>query len=142
MVGSRLLTVCVCVFCFDDCNSKSLTTVVVPWVGVPEPIKKVFADFPHLAIHNIHHNSVPVAEMTLSLMLSCAKNSTQLHQAMLSGKWLPGFFDESIKPLSLTKKRATILGFGELGQAIAKQCRAFDMHLVCVLCLYCVFTFN
>lgn len=111
---------------------ESLKALVIPWAGVSDPTRKLLLEhFPSLPVHNIHHNAVTVAELTLTLMLCCAKSVLTLHRTMADGRWLPGHRDESLPPIfALHGKRVLVVGYGAVGREIARRCEAFGMRVV------------
>ena len=43
----------------DLAASTSLKAVIVPWAGVPKQTRELLRDFPHVTLHNLHHNAAP-----------------------------------------------------------------------------------
>ena len=60
--------------------SPNLHTVIVPWAGVPESTRQLMADYPQIAVHNLHYNAAPTAEMAMTLLLAAAKLDPGTHQ--------------------------------------------------------------
>src|SRR2546430_15152214 len=54
--------------------SPALRALIIPWVGVPAPTRRLLQDFPNIAVHNIHHNTIPVSEMAITLLLAASKS--------------------------------------------------------------------
>ncbi|MEO1288024.1 MAG: hydroxyacid dehydrogenase, partial [Chloroflexota bacterium] len=54
--------------------SPNLNTLLIPFAGVPAVTKERMADYPQIAIHNLHHNAPPTAEMALALLMAVARN--------------------------------------------------------------------
>ncbi|WP_273128661.1 2-hydroxyacid dehydrogenase family protein [Bacillus weihaiensis] len=68
------------------------------------------------------------AELTLGLILSLARRITEgdnLCRTTGFNGWAPLFF----LGRELTKKKLGIVGFGNIGQAVAKRAKAFDMEI-------------
>lgn len=108
-----------------------LQAMVIPFAGVPSPTSKILADFPDLAVHNIHHNAVPVAEMTVALYLAVARKLLWGDQTMRNGRWLPGYYaSDKATSISAYRKKALILGYGAIGREVAVRCQAFGMQVM------------
>jgi len=69
--------------------------------------------------------TVSVAEHTVALILACAKNLIQIHQSTATGQWRIGLLG-----LELQNKNLGIVGFGRIGQAVAKIMKGFEMNLL------------
>ncbi|MCA9975085.1 MAG: hypothetical protein KC413_05020, partial [Anaerolineales bacterium] len=37
--------------------SPKLQSLIVPWAGVPDPTRDLMANYPHITVHNLHHNA-------------------------------------------------------------------------------------
>ena len=73
-------------------------------------------------------NSVSVAEHVMTMMLTLSKNIFASDKLTKSGSFeskgqLPDFFE-------LYQKKIFILGFGRIGQALAKRCLGFEMKVM------------
>lgn len=66
----------------------------------------------------------PVADSTLAYILCFARKTLQMDKAMKEGVWkkIPGF--------SLREKTLGIIGFGNIGKAVAKRASAFGMTIL------------
>jgi phosphoglycerate dehydrogenase-like enzyme len=106
-----------------------LRAIIVPWAGLPAKLAELAAQHPHLTIHNLHHNAVPVAETALALLLAAAKQIQPLDQAIRRGDWTvrDQRWDQS---LLLQGKTALILGYGAIGRKLAVYCQALGMRLL------------
>src|SRR4051794_5946150 len=71
-------------------------------------------------------NSVAAAEHTLALALSLFRNVPQAHGALVDGRWDRAKF----KGAELYGKTIGIVGFGRIGQLVAKRAQAFEMDVV------------
>lgn len=67
-----------------------------------------------------------VAEHTLGLMLSLAREIPHADQAMHEGVWLKGKLTGS----ELSGKTLGIIGFGRIGSAVAERAKAFGMRIL------------
>ncbi|MHA2424203.1 MAG: hydroxyacid dehydrogenase, partial [Candidatus Thorarchaeota archaeon] len=70
--------------------------------------------------------TVSVAEMVFSLMFSLARNVTQADSSMKGERWEK----KKLKGTELWEKTLGIIGFGRIGQEVAKRARAFDMKVI------------
>jgi D-3-phosphoglycerate dehydrogenase len=71
-------------------------------------------------------NSVAAAEHTLALMLALARNVPQAHGSLTRGAWeRPSF-----KGTELYGKTLGVIGFGRIGQLVAKRAQGFGMEVV------------
>lgn len=70
--------------------------------------------------------SVSVAEHTLGLMLALARHIPQSHISVHKGEWNRKAFEGT----ELFGKTLGIIGFGRIGQEVAKRASAFGMHVV------------
>jgi len=108
--------------------SPNLKALVIPWAGLPASTRELALTFPHIAVHNLHHNSRAVAEMTMALLLSAAKFIVPMDRALRACDWRPRY---GLNPaVMLEAKTAVILGYGAIGQRVAKLCRALGMHVL------------
>jgi len=106
-----------------------LQALIIPWAGLPVPTRDLMAEFPHITVHNIHHNEVPVAELTLALLLAVAKYIVPFDQALRQGDWSPRY-RQPVPTQLLAGKTALILGYGAIGQRIGRLCHALDMRVL------------
>jgi D-3-phosphoglycerate dehydrogenase len=72
-------------------------------------------------------NAVAVAELTLGLMLSLLRKIPAAHNMVSSGKWVdPTDAYFHMRGSELWRKTVGIVGFGAIGQQVAKRLTAFD----------------
>jgi phosphoglycerate dehydrogenase-like enzyme len=111
--------------------SPNLYALIIPWAGLPEVTRELMRDFPHIAVHNLHHNAAPVAEMAVALMLAAAKLVVPLDQALRAYDWTPRYHHPH-PTILLEGKTALILGYGAIGQRVAHLCRALGMKVMAI----------
>ena len=70
--------------------------------------------------------TVAVAELTMGLMLSLVREIPRADTALKSGKWLK----KELEGAELYEKTLGIIGYGRIGQTVAKRAIAFDMRIV------------
>jgi D-3-phosphoglycerate dehydrogenase len=71
-------------------------------------------------------NSVAAAEHTLALMLSLFRNVPQAHGTLVDGRWDRAKF----KGAELYGKTLGVIGFGRIGQLVAKRAQSFEMDVL------------
>jgi D-3-phosphoglycerate dehydrogenase len=71
-------------------------------------------------------NSIAAAEHTLAMVLALCRNVPQAHASLIAGRWERSRFGGS----ELYGKTLGVVGFGRIGQLVAKRAQAFDMHVV------------
>jgi D-3-phosphoglycerate dehydrogenase / 2-oxoglutarate reductase len=71
-------------------------------------------------------NSVAAAEHTLALALALFRNVPQAHRSLVEGRWERGRF----KGAELYGKTLGVIGFGRIGQLVAKRAQGFEMAVV------------
>jgi D-3-phosphoglycerate dehydrogenase len=71
-------------------------------------------------------NSVAAAEHTLALALALFRNVPQAHGSLVAGRWDRAKY----KGAELYGKTLGVIGFGRIGQLVAKRAQSFDMDVV------------
>ena len=71
-------------------------------------------------------NSVAAAEHTMALMLALFRNVPQAHASLVEGRWDRSKF----KGAELYGKTLGVIGFGRIGQLVAKRAQGFEMDIV------------
>jgi phosphoglycerate dehydrogenase-like enzyme len=107
--------------------SPHLRALIVPWAGIPETTRQLMRDYQNVAVHNLHHNALPVAEHALALLLAAAKFIVPMDRALRNHDWRPRY--EANPSILLEGKTALILGYGAIGQKLAQFCRGLDMEV-------------
>lgn len=69
-------------------------------------------------------NSGAVADLTFGLMLALARQIIPAHHSTQAGGW------DRFTGVELTGRTLGLVGFGRIGQAVARRARAFDMRVV------------
>jgi len=70
--------------------------------------------------------TVSVAELTLGLMLSLIRGFPKADSGLKSGEWLK----KELVGTELYQKTLGVIGFGNIGEAVARRALAFDMHVI------------
>ncbi len=71
-------------------------------------------------------NSVAAAEHTLALALALFRNVPQAHATLVAGEWARSRFGGN----ELYKKTLGVIGFGRIGQLVARRALSFDMEVL------------
>ena len=71
-------------------------------------------------------NSVAAAEHTMALALALARNVPQAHGSLVAGEWARSRYGGN----ELYGKTLGVVGFGRIGQLVAKRALAFDMEVL------------
>jgi phosphoglycerate dehydrogenase-like enzyme len=108
--------------------SPQLRTLIIPWAGLPEETKALLEAFPGLTVHNLHYNTAPVAEMAFGLLLAAAKRIVPMDRALRRDDWRPRY--APVPSVLLEGKTALILGYGSIGQRVARLCKAAGMYVI------------
>lgn len=110
--------------------SPNLQALIVPWAGIPESTRQLMYEFPAVAVHNLHHNALPVAEHALALLLAAAKFLVPMDRALRDADWRPRY--EPNPSLLLAGKTALVLGHGAIGRRVAALCRGLGMDVIAI----------
>jgi len=70
--------------------------------------------------------TVSVAELTLGLMLSLIRGIPKADSGMKAGNWLK----KQLRGTELYQKTLGVIGFGHIGESVAKRAMAFDMRVI------------
>lgn len=108
--------------------SPNLKAVIVPWAGIPKKTREILKKYPNISLHNLHHNNFNTAELGLTLLLAAAKDLIPLDQKLRENNWRPRY--DPTKAIALRGRTALILGFGEIGQALASYCLSLGMKVI------------
>jgi D-3-phosphoglycerate dehydrogenase len=71
-------------------------------------------------------NSVAAAEHTLALMLALFRDVPQAHRSLVEGRWDRSKF----KGAEIYGKTLGVVGFGRIGQLVAKRAQSFEMEVL------------
>lgn len=108
--------------------SPNLHTLVIPWAGLPAVTRERLKNYPHIAVHNLHHNAITTAESALMLMLTAAKRIIPIDRAFRKNDWRLRYGPS--EAVYLHGKTVLILGFGSIGQHVGRVCQAMGMRVI------------
>ena len=108
-------------------QSPNLRALIIPWAGIPTGTRKLMEEYPEIAVHNLHHNAVPTAELALTLLLAAAKKVLVYDRALRSNDWRLRYQPDDT--ILLQGKQALILGYGEIGRRIARVLQALNIEV-------------
>jgi D-3-phosphoglycerate dehydrogenase len=81
--------------------------------------------------HARGRNTIAVAELTLGLMLSLARNIPQAHHLVSGGGWRdPALGYRSLRGREIAGSTVGIIGFGQIGREVATKCSALGANVV------------
>lgn len=110
-----------------------LRLLQVPGAGLDRVDRAALPAGAHLA--NVYGHEVGIAEYVMGAMIALTRSFARIDASLREGRWESQFaVDAPPPPLwpELAGKTLGILGFGHIGQAIARRAAAFDM-LVCAI---------
>ena len=105
--------------------SDALERVIIPYAGVPARTRTLLRERPHLALHNLHHNAAPTAELAVALMLAALKRIVPYDRDLRRGDWRRRYADPIAS--TLEERRVLVLGYGAIGSRVARACLALGM---------------
>ena len=110
--------------------SPNLNALIIPWAGLPlSTNKKISNLYPHVSVHNLHFNDLPVAETTFMLLITAAKQTIPFDKLLRNNNWTARF-GQGHNTVLLSGKSVLILGYGAIGKQVAKMCQAFGMNVI------------
>ena len=112
-------------------SSPNLHTVIIPWVGIAPETRALLAEFPHVAVHNLHHNAAPTAELAIALLLAAVKLIIPYDSKLRQHDWTMRY-NRPGPSLLLEGKTAFILGYGAIGRRVAATCRGMGMTTLAI----------
>jgi phosphoglycerate dehydrogenase-like enzyme len=110
--------------------SPSLRALIIPFAGLPEATRDVLSEFPQLQVHNLHHNSAQTAEMAVALLTAAARFVVSVDRQFRQHDWTPRYDPPPV--VILDGLTALVLGYGAIGQRVARVCQAMGMQVLAV----------
>lgn len=108
-----------------------LKLVQVPGAGLDRIDRAALG--PGTALANAYGHDVGIAEYIIGAMLACARELCRIDASLRRGQW-ESVWSGAPVPLwpELAGKTLGILGYGRIGQAVARRALAFDMDVLAV----------
>ncbi len=105
-----------------------LKIVFVPFTGLNSFPLQLLKER-NILISNTHANAKFVAEKAVALILALLGRVVEYHNGLKQGKWFRSFdYDDTWH--SIQGKTCGILGYGNIGENIAKMLKAFDCKII------------
>jgi phosphoglycerate dehydrogenase-like enzyme len=111
----------------------SLRLIQVPGAGLDRIDRSSIR--PGMYLANAYGHEAGIAEYVMGTMLSLTRNLRSLDAKLRTGEWDSQWAVGSPAPPlwpELAGKTLGILGFGHIGEALARRARAFDMNVVAI----------
>jgi phosphoglycerate dehydrogenase-like enzyme len=111
--------------------SPRLKLVQVPGAGLDRIDRAALR--PGTALANAYGHDVGIAEYVIGAMLACARDFCRIDASLRRGQW-ESVWSGAPVPLwsELAGKTLGILGYGRIGQAVARRALAFDMAVLAI----------
>ncbi len=106
-------------------NAKNLKVIGRAGVGLDNVDLKTAENLNIKVFNTPEAPSVSVAELTIGLLLSLVRFISKADQTMHRGQWHKKYYMGT----TLKGKKVGIIGFGNIGQAVAKRMAAFEMKI-------------
>jgi phosphoglycerate dehydrogenase-like enzyme len=113
--------------------ARRLRLVQVPGAGLDRIERSALPPGAWLA--NVYGHEIGIAEYVLGAMLTLTRDFTRLDDALRRGEWKSQWAVGTPPPTvwpELAGKTLGILGYGRIGQALARRARAFDMNVLAI----------
>ena len=127
-VSNYEYVICNSLFLYNDINKfKSLKYIQVTSAGL-DRLPMDYIEKNNIKVYNARGvYSIPMAEWTICKILDVYKNSFKFYENQKEHKW-----EKDRNILELNGKTATIVGYGSVGQEIAKRLNAFEVRVITV----------
>ena len=113
--------------------ARQLRLIQVPGAGLDRIDRSAMP--PGAALAKVHGHEAGIAEYVLGAMIALSRNFGRVDASLRAGRWdsqwAPGVSPPPVWP-ELAGRTLGILGYGGIGQAVAKRARAFDMSICAI----------
>ncbi len=110
--------------------SAALRTLVIPFAGLPSATAEALRAYPHISVHNLHHNAAATSELAMALLLAASKMIVPIDGRMRRGDWSDrGRMEQAVQ---LEGRTALVLGHGAIGSRVARACLGLGMQVVAI----------
>jgi D-3-phosphoglycerate dehydrogenase len=106
-------------------NAKKLKVIGRAGVGLDNIDVKKAEELKIKVLNTPEAPSISVAELTIGLILSLVRHISKADQTMHCGEWCKNDY----VGYTLKDKKIGLIGFGNIGQAVAKRCDALEMKI-------------
>ena len=106
-------------------NAKNLKVIGRAGVGLDNIDLKKAEKLKIKVLNTPEAPSVSVAELTIGLILSIVRHISKADETLHNGQWLKGDY----MGYTVQGKKVGLIGFGNIGQAVAKRCAALEMQI-------------
>jgi D-3-phosphoglycerate dehydrogenase / 2-oxoglutarate reductase len=110
-------------------NCRNLKAVGVLRGGIENVNLLYAAEKGILVFNTAGRNSTAVADYTVGMLLSECRNIAKSHMELKKGNWVRDYSNAAYVP-DLAGKTVGIIGYGNIGQKVAKRLRGFDMNII------------
>ena len=107
-------------------KAENLKVIVRAGVGVDNIDLTEATQHGIIVMNTPQGNTIATAELALALMLALARHIPQSQRSMDEGRW----DRKKYTGTELRNKTLGLVGFGRIGQAVAKRAQAFDMTVI------------
>jgi phosphoglycerate dehydrogenase-like enzyme len=112
---------------------RQLKLIQVPGAGLDRIDRSAMPSTTSLA--KVHGHETGIAEYVMGAMIALSRNFDRVNASLREGRWVsqwaPGVPPPPVWP-ELAGRTLGILGYGGIGQAIARRARAFDMSIAAI----------
>ncbi len=107
--------------------SPNLEWLIIPFAGVPRVTLERLTLRPDIRVANLHHNAAATAEHAIGLLLAAAKGIVPADRELRQNNWQARYKLDT--GLQLAGRSAVVLGYGAIGQRVARALGALDVQV-------------